>query len=554
MFRLNRVVCVSVAMAGLAAHAAPARADKALDAALQSLTPDAIRAHMQFLADDLLEGRGTGTRGYRLAAGYVAAQLQRCGLEPMGDAGTYFQWLDLRETVQEESGCAITLVGPDGEQALEYAQHFLMDGHAVEASIELTAPLVYVGYGVSAPDVGYDDYAGVDVRGKVIVFMRGAPPTFQHNQRAYYASSRLKRENAVARGAVGTLTFLPAKEAAKRPWSRSVMNSKLPSMRVLDPAGQPLAAFPELRVDATLSEAGVAAVFAGAPHGLADVHAAAEAGRPQSFDLALTGRFRVQSRHVAARCANVVAFLPGSDAVLRDEVLVYSAHLDHLGIGEPLDGDRIYNGAFDNTSGIAVMLEVARAFAEMPRAPRRSIVFLAVTAEEKGLLGSEYFAAHPTVPLSSIVANVNLDMFLMLHPLHDIIAFGEEHSTLSRPVANACKRLGIEMTPDPMPEEVIFIRSDQYSFVRQGVPAVFLVAGFKGHSARPQGMSSEQWLTDVYHTQKDDLSQYMDLDAGVRFAQANLLIGHEIANAKERPRWNPGDFFGERFAKPRVEP
>jgi Zn-dependent M28 family amino/carboxypeptidase len=266
-----------------------------------------------------------------------------------------------------------------------------------------------------------------------------------------------------------------------------------------------------------------------------------------SFDLPRRARFSRSSRHGVARSCNVAGLLQGSDPALRHETVVFTAHLDHLGVGEAVDDDAIYNGAFDNASGTSVMIEVARAFRSLPRPPRRSILFLAVTGEEKGLLGSEFFTEQPTVPLDDIVANVNLDMFLMLHPLRDIIAFGEEHSTLTQAVAQAAKRLGFEVTPDPMPSEVIFVRSDQYEFVKKGIPAIFLVAGFKGH--QPGKVSGETWMRDIYHTQKDDMNQYMDLESGATFARANLMIGWEIANAEERPRWNAGDFFGDLFGR-----
>jgi Zn-dependent M28 family amino/carboxypeptidase len=245
-----------------------------------------------------------------------------------------------------------------------------------------------------------------------------------------------------------------------------------------------------------------------------------------------------------------MAVLRGSDPSVRDEVLVYTAHLDHLGVGEPLNGDRIYNGAYDNASGCAVLIEVARAFAGLPRSPRRSIMFMAVTGEEKGLQGSEYFTEYPTIPMENIIGNINLDMFLMLHPLNDLIAFGAEHSDLSGNVEDAARKLGIKTTPDPMPEEVIFVRSDQYNFVKKGVPAVFLVGGEDVGGVLPPGsVDDETWIRDYYHTQIDDMSQYIDFGAGVKFSQANLLIGYDVANQENRPKWNDGDFFGEKFGK-----
>jgi hypothetical protein len=517
---------------------------------MSSIRSEAIQAHMSFLADDLLEGRETGSRGYLVAANYVASQLQLLGLEPAGGDGTFFQWVDVRKTELVEEGCEITLVTGGGERELTYAEHYLMWGDPNHEFTEVDAPLVYVGHGVSAPEVGYDDFAGIDVRGKIIVRLRGAPPTFPHNERAYFSSSRVKNKAASDRGAVGILQFLTPKDAARRPWKKSVLNSKIASMRWLDPDGKPHGVFPEIKISAYLSPEGVEAVFDGASSSLEEVLAAADGGKPHSFDLSKSARATRRSRHSEARSPNVMAVLRGSDPSVRDEVLVYTAHLDHLGVGEPLNGDRIYNGAYDNASGCAVLIEVARAFAGLPRSPRRSIMFMAVTGEEKGLQGSEYFTEYPTIPMENIIGNINLDMFLMLHPLNDLIAFGAEHSDLSGNVEDAARKLGIKTTPDPMPEEVIFVRSDQYNFVKKGVPAVFLVGGEDVGGVLPPGsVDDETWIRDYYHTQIDDMSQYIDFGAGVKFSQANLLIGYDVANQENRPKWNDGDFFGEKFGK-----
>ena len=543
MWSRSTIVVVFLSLALAVPHAS--LADE-IDAALQSIQPQAIHAHMAFLADDLLEGRGTGSRGYLLAAKYVASQYEHMGLAPAGDDG-YLQWMELRQTRQVADACRLTLLGAPGEKPLAYAEDFLMNGDAVREHSEGEADLVYVGFGVRAPEIGYDDYAGVDVRGKIVVMLRGAPPTFPHNERAYFASGRIKRETAVAQGALGIVTFLTPEDAARRPWAKSVVNAQIASMRTLGADGEPLDVSPQIQVTASLSQAGAEAFFADASSNLDGVYAAAAEGKPHSFSLARRLRFARRSRHATVRSCNVAGLLEGSDPQLKHETVVFTAHLAHLGVGEAVDGDAIYNGAFDNASGTSVLLEVARAFRTLPRAPRRSVLFLAVTGEEKGLLGTSFFTANPTVPLAGVVANVNLDMFLMLHPLRDIIAFGEEHSTLTQPVRRAAERLGFEVTPDPMPAEVIFVRSDQYEFVRRGIPAVFLVAGFKGH--QPGMVSGETWLRDIYHTQKDDMSQHMDLESGVLFARANLLIGWDVANDDARPRWNEGDFFGERFGR-----
>jgi len=230
-------------------------------------------------------------------------------------------------------------------------------------------------------------------------------------------------------------------------------------------------------------------------------------------------------------------------------VVIYTAHLDHLGVGTPVNGDSIYNGALDNAAGSAALMEVARAFASLPQAPRRSVLFLAVTGEEKGLIGSDYYAQHPTVPIQSIVANLNMDGLAVLYPLRQLVPAGAEHSSLDATVRQVAARTGIELGPDPYPEEALFVRSDQYSFVRRGVPALYLDVGLKTDSGLDAAVLVQEWIRTRYHTPQDDVGQPMDLVSGARHAQFNFLVGLEIANASERPAWNRGDFFGRLFGR-----
>jgi len=517
---------------------------------MRQISPFALRAHMAFLADDLLEGRGTGTRGYDLAAHYVATQFAALGLEPAGESGSYFQPVPLRRADLIESAASAALLGPGGTKKLTYETDFIFSKDPVHEETRLEAPLVYVGYGVTAPEFDYDDYAGVDVRGKVIVYLRGGPPRFPHNELAYYSDQDIKLRNAVERGAVGALALRTPRSSSRFPWSRVALNNHVPGMYWMKPDGGVAGAFPEIQVSGTLSESGAAKVFARAPHTLDEVFKAAEESRPLAFDLAYSGRFQRKTRHSQVQSPNVVGLLPGWDPRLKKEAVVVSAHLDHLGIGGVADGDSIYNGAYDNASGIAVMLELAKAIKSLSRPPKRSILFLAVTGEEKGLLGSEYYAEYPTLPLETLVADVNLDMFLMLHPFLDVIAFGAEHSTLDRSVRRAAGALRVLVTVDPEPQETIFIRSDQYSFVKKGIPSVFLVgghdAGDRGHHGRE---IDDAWSRDVYHSQKDDMTQQIDFEAGARFARLNFHLLMDVANEQKRPEWNAGDFFGKRFGR-----
>ena len=264
----------------------------------------------------------------------------------------------------------------------------------------------------------------------------------------------------------------------------------------------------------------------------------------------MTATVSSKSEHRPLTSANVVGLLPGSDPALKDTYVVYTAHLDHVGVGKEVAGDRIYNGAYDNASGSAVILEVARSLARLKVRPRRSVLFVFVTGEEKGLLGSDYFAQRPSVPAAGIVANVNVDMPLFLYPPADLVAFGAENSSLQAAAERAAARVGFTLAPDPLPDQNLFIRSDQYSFVRRGVPAVFLVPGFRSAEAgQDGGKIVGEFLQKNYHMPTDDLKVPMDLGVAERFIRANVLLGHAIASDPVAPRWNPGNFFGTTFGR-----
>jgi Zn-dependent M28 family amino/carboxypeptidase len=328
----------------------------------------------------------------------------------------------------------------------------------------------------------------------------------------------------------------------------SVATGKQGSFAWVDAQGNPSRGDPALRGSASLNHSGVAALFAGASKPPADVFAAAVKSTPQAFELATRVSVVTRSTHKDVESANLVARLQGSDPALEDEHVVYIAHVDHFGRGVAMDGDDIYNGAHDNASGVAIVLEVARAYKTLPTPPRRSVLFLFVTAEERGLLGSDYFARNPTVPRDGIVADLTLDMPFLFHPLLDIVPYGAQHSTLSAPVTRAAEHLKIAIGTDPIPEQVLFIRSDHYSFVRQGVPSLFIKSGFQtGDPARDGAAINAGYRRDVYHKPNDDMSQPFDFEAGAQHARVNFLTGWLVAQETARPAWNAGDFFGELF-------
>ena len=501
---------------------------------------------MRFLADDLLEGRETGTRGYDIAAKYVATRFEALGLEPAGSS-SWFQHVPLRRARLVRSRCSITVLRGSARAALILEKDFVMGADTYRAETDVTAEVVFAGFGVTAHELGYDDFDGLDARGKIVAVLSGAPPRFSSTLRAHYSNSRVKDANLAAHGAVGVIIIRTPTDERRSPWERVVRGTRLSPMRWLDERGIPDGVQPELRCQATLDRRGAATLFQSGPRTLDQVFRGIEDGKPMGFALPMRLRMRRASRHENASSPNVAGLLRGSDPRLRNEVVVYSAHLDHLGIGQPMEGDSIHNGAFDNATGSAALIEVAAAFARMRERPRRSILFLAVTGEEKGLQGSSYFVRHPTVAAESLVANVNMDMYVMAGRLRELIAYGAEHSTLANPVARAAMRLGLKVVPDPSPDEVVFVRSDQYAFVRAGVPALFIV----GHPGPEGADRMRNWRIHTYHTPQDDMRQAMDFESLAQFARANWLVGWIVANQTPRPSWNPGDFFGERFGRNR---
>ncbi len=540
---LALLLCLTAA----GAAAADSAADTAADAAAAR-----IRAHIGFLADDLLEGRAAGSRGYDLAARYVAAEFDALGLKPGGAGGGWLQPVELIEASPVIPAGEFVLERAGATTRLESAVDFLPGVDYSAAKSSITAPLEFVGFGVSAPERGYDDFAGSDLKGKIAVILSGAPPSFDSESRAHYSAPLTKLPELVRRGAVGVVSVLSRVDEKRVPWERHVQRSWFPAMRWIGADGQPVDAFVELRRKATMGRTGAEKLFAGSGHALEDVYATAEAGRPQHFALPGTATLAGQTILTKRQSANVVGLLEGADPVLKHEYVVLSAHLDHLGRGAAVGGDTIYNGAMDNASGVAVMLEVAHMLAGDARRPRRSVLFVALTAEERGLLGGDVFARQPTVPKQALVADVNMDMPVALGPIADWVAFGAEHSTLGPVAARAAAAEGYRLSPDPMPEEIVFVRSDQYMFVRQGVPSIYMSAGSQSKDPAIDVKARwEDFLRNHYHMPSDDTSLPIHYPSLAGLARVNARIVREVADARERPAWNPGDFFGARFAPAR---
>ena len=505
-----------------------------------------IQADVAFLADDLLEGRAAGTRGYDLAALYVANRYRAIGLEPAGDDGSYLQAVPLLEGRRESEGASFSISRGGERIEFTFQDDFLPGVNYNAASHAVTAPLVFVGQAVHAPELDHDDFEGVDVRGKIAVYFSGAPADFANTQRAFHASGRQKLITLAERGAVGAVQIGNPVDEAKYPWARGARNWAMPGMRLLGPDGQPVDAFPELRATASLGVHAARRLFEGAPMDADEVFARREAGTLEAFDL--EGQATLAGRTTLAKVTshNVVGRLAGTDAALASEHIVYTAHLDHVGIGAEVDGDGIYNGAFDNALGTAVMLEAATELVATP-APKRTLLFVALTAEERGLLGAEHFASNPGVE-GTLVANINMDMPVFLADVTDVVPIGIEHSSLENDVKAAADVLGIGLTADPKPEEVVFVRSDQYAFVRKGIPAVYLDAGIKARSPDVDALALyEDFLTGHYHQPSDETALPIHYPSAARLAMLNAAIGRRVGDADQKPRWKEGDFFGRTF-------
>ncbi len=517
--------------------------------AMNSIRPEAIRAHMRFLSDSLLQGRGTGTPGYQIAARYVATQLEAAGLHPAGVNGTWYQTVPLRKSVLDDGKSSVVLVTKSGVQTLVPLKDYVQFGDLIKTDNSVEGPVVFVGFGVTAKENNYDDYAGADAKGKIVVVIDGAPAKFPSTVRAYYSDNVVKQRNAVAHGAVGFMDLMLPEDQKRNPWEWIVPQIQMGNMEWLEKDGSPHNVFPELRGWALLNQSGAEKLFAGAGKTLAQLFDAAKAGQPQSLALPVTARIHSISSHTSADSPNIIGQVQGSDPGLRNQYVVYTAHVDHLGICPPVNGDNVCHGALDNASGDASLLEISRAFASLPQAPRRSILFVFVTGEEMGLLGSDYFANFPTVPRSAIVANLNIDGAPGLYyPMKDLIVLGIEHSSLEQQVQSSAKQIGYSLSPDPMPEENFFIRSDQYSFVQQGIPAVNITDGIQSSDPKVDGMKLlKEWMVTKYHTPLDNMDQTLDYDSGAKAAGVNFLVGYEVAQQDAAPTWDKGDFFGEKF-------
>ncbi|HET9388967.1 MAG TPA: M20/M25/M40 family metallo-hydrolase [Steroidobacteraceae bacterium] len=508
-------------------------------AAVPDKSTSAWWGHITVLASSDFQGRLTGSPGYHKAAEYVAAGFEREGLKPAGTSG-YFQNVRFEVQTIETDRVRVRLTRAKGAAPLDVNESVEISP-GVPQRTDTRAPLVFAGYGIHLPEAGYDDFAGLDVRGAVVVFLTGGPQTLSGPQRAHAVSEALPRFLEES-GAVGVLSLIAPKNR-EVPWERQKAAGTQPGMALSEKA---LRRYQGPMFSASFDEAKAEELFAGSGHRFSELVALAEAHqRLPHFRLAAGIDAHVEAQLSSVSAENVVAELPGSDASLAEQAVVLSAHLDHLGTGKPDHGDGIFHGAMDDASGVASLLEIAHRLNASKSKPRRSILLVAVCGEEKGLLGSRYFAAHPTRHAGHIVADINTDMFLPLYPLQHVVVFGGDESSLGDDVRAVATRLGVDILPDPLADHLVFVRSDQYNFVRKGTPSVMLLIYPAPGSA---GVATfNEWFSTRYHAQADDLSQPVDLTAAETYNTIVYRLAMRVADAPNPPAWRRDSFFA-RFA------
>ncbi|MFT4114677.1 MAG: M28 family peptidase [Silvibacterium sp.] len=511
--------------------------------AAASIDPEKIRAHVRFLADDLLEGRGPGLRGGDIAAKYIATEFALDGLKPAGENGTYFQKVPLYAVHTEEDATKASLVPNSGTPlALNYGSDWVTKDQTGQESADLDAPIVFVGYGIDAPEYKWDDYKGVDVKGKILLVIVNEPPStdekfFKGKALTYYGRWTYKYEEAARKGALGVL-IIHRTDLASYGWE-VVQNSQSVEKSYL--AGDPAAT---LRAASWIQLDVAKKLFA-----LAGKDADQEieaAGKPGFTPFELPVRLKA---HVASRVRhyisnNVIAEAPGADAAPKQAV-IYTAHYDHLGINPAMKGDNIFNGAGDNGTGCGILLELARAYADSSVRPPHGVYFAAVTAEEQGLLGSQFLGMHPPVPAKDISLDLNFDMINPIGVPLDIEAGGAERTTFYPTLEATAKAFDLAINPDHFPQAGSYYRSDHFSFARVGVPAFSIDQGthFEGHDAAWGEAQAKDYNEHRYHQPSDEYTDAMDFRGNAKLARFGFILGWQASAMKQSVEWQPGDEF-----------
>lgn len=547
-FRIAIALTLTVAVCSIGISQQRARTSPALN-------EDAIRARIKFLSSDLLEGRGTGARGGEIAANYIAAQMEALGLKGAGANGSFFQPVSL-VGVKADPSTKLNISGRNGKESLKFADEYVAFTGAQTEEVDIDADLVFVGYGINAPEQRWNDYKGgpEDYRGKILVMLVNDPPAttaepnlFGARTLTYYGRWTYKYEEAARRGAVGAI-LLHTDQSAGYNWG--VVRTSNGSWRfdIARTAGDDT---PFLKLRSWVTDDSARKIMKLAGKDLDDLRAKAASRDFQPVALNLKAKINLKSEVKRVQAPNVVGILPGSDPKLRDEYVVYSAHWDHLGVGAPdKEGDTIYNGALDNATGVASVLAIAEALAKLPPAqrPRRSSLFLFPTAEEQGLIGAEWYSKHPVVPLEKTAANVNLDSMNVLGRTRDFIPLGAERSSLKAVVAAVARERGMRVSPDARPEQGSFFRSDHFPFAKVGVPSISLKEGneYEGHTKEWGEEQFKAYNTAHYHQPSDEYSDSWDFRGMLQETEIAMAIGIRIANDPVKPRFNPDDEFAKK--------
>jgi Zn-dependent M28 family amino/carboxypeptidase len=552
--RQARVAALVMMLLALAVTAISQRRVRNSTGTASQISESALRAHIKFLSDDRLEGRGTGARGGELAALYIAEQFEAMGLKGAGAQGSFWQPVSL-VGVKADPKTELRINGLNKAEAFRFADDFVAFTGAQTDHVSVNTDLVFVGYGIDAPEQKWNDYKGPgeDYRGKILVMLVNDPPAtkeepnlFGGRALTYYGRWTYKYEEAARRGAVGVL-LLHTNESAGYPWS--VVRTSNGSWR-FDIARGATDKTPFLKVRAWMTDDAAHRTMTLAGLSLDELRKQAASRDFKPIRLNLTASMDLKSEVKRVEAPNVVAILPGRDPNLRDEYVVFSAHWDHLGIGAPdKNGDTIYNGAVDNASGVASVLEMARVLSSLPAAerPRRSILFLIPTAEEQGLLGSEWYSRHPLVPLGKTAANINLDSMNVLGPTHDFVALGAERSSLKTVVEAIARERGLRISPDPRPEQGSFYRSDHFPFAKVGVPSISFKEG-DDYIGRPRGWGEKkfrEYNEAHYHQPSDEYSDDWDFRGMIQEADFAMAIGRRVADMNAMPKFNSDDEFAK---------
>ena len=517
---------------------------KDIKKAMDRIDTNTIRAHIAYLADDKLKGRLPGTEGYQMAVDYVTDLYKKIGLVPGGDNGGFTQRVFIRKSIVDNSSAAAVLKDKYGNtDSLTFNKDFTPSPHPIKAKTSAEGQIVFAGYGVEIPG-RYSDYAGIDVKGKIVVLVAGAPDGLHSTVTAHFSNNGNKLTVAFEKGAIGVIVYnsqvRPSINTNPTLQSNTTVNAERTNAFSRGFTGN-------LNVVVNAGTALMKRLFMNSGKNLQQVLADIKNGKPSSFEFGYGISVSYSTTHSDIESYNVVGLIPGSDKNLKNEYVVHSAHLDHVGIGKAVDGDSIYNGAHDNASGVASLLEIARVYKTSGAKPKRSILIVMVTAEEMGLLGSSFFAANPTVPKSSIVADVNTDMPTVIAPLLSVVPLGAEHSSLMNNVKFAAGYLGLEVEKDPEPNENRFVRSDQYSFVMNGIPALHIKYGTKTNIPGFDLVSFvKQWRAKYYHQAADGMNGIFNFAAAKTYVQLNFLISYSIAQTTVRPTWNEGDLFSRK--------